>query len=82
MTDLVFSLLCLFAGLLIFSVVGYANWYGNTKEKIVYWIGKKISLPIFGEERFAELIFTNISLGFVVLSIILVFPFLSYLDIK
>lgn len=82
MSDLVFSLLCLLVSLLIFTAVGYANWYGNTKERIVFWIGKNISKPIFGEERFGELILKNISFGLVIVSIILVFPLLSYLGVK
>jgi len=35
-------LLVLLIGLVILTLIGYANWYGGIKERSVQWIARKI----------------------------------------
>jgi hypothetical protein len=49
------------AGLLIafaiVALVGYINWYGDTKARAVQWIAKNIFRNKFGSEASAESLF-------------------------
>ncbi len=60
-------------GALILGFVGFINWYGNIKNNTVQWIGKKISKPLFGDEKIlADGLFMWITSGLLALGILLI----------
>lgn len=72
-SDLISNLLCLSLGIIIFSFIGYTNWYGNVKNDYVQWIGKKICRPVFGDEKLlADGIFMGVTVNLLVVAVLLI----------
>jgi hypothetical protein len=68
------------AGLLIFSLVAYVNWYGNIKQETVKWIAKHIFRNEFRSEQSADGIFMTVTAFLIMMSgiwLILAFLYLA-----
>ena len=51
----------LLLGIIILTLVGYINWYGKNKVRVVKWIARKIYRGCLGSETLADGMFMTLT---------------------